>query len=107
MLGLNLTAYINWFIGNVAGALVATLIPPHFLHSLQFALVAMFIGLIVLQITGTKNKRLQISVALLAVVLVEPFAMLFGKNFSVILTAITASFIGMGVMAWKSTTKSS
>lgn len=107
MLGLNLTAYINWLIGNVAGALMATLIPASFLRSLNFALVAMFIGLIVLQISGAKNKRLQVIVAVLSMSLVGPFAILLGSNLSVVLTAIVTSFIGMGVMQWKSDTKSS
>jgi 4-azaleucine resistance transporter AzlC len=107
MAGLNLTAYLNWLLGNVIGALAATWIPANFIQSLNFALVAMFIGLIVLQLMAARDKGVQIFAAVMAVALLEPVALLFGREFSVVLTAVITSFIAMGAMRWKSATKSS
>ena len=97
MLGLNLAAYVNWLIGTIAGALAITLIPEHFAESLQFALVAMFIGLIVLHITAGDGRGLQVFAALLAVALLKPASVLFGAEFGVILSAVIASLIAMGI----------
>ncbi len=107
MFGLNMTAYLNWILGNVMGAIAATYIPASFINSLQFALVAMFIGLIVMQIAPAKARAIQIFAAVMAVALLEPISILFGREFSVVLTAIIASFIAMGVLRCKSDTKSS
>jgi len=107
MLGLNLTAYLNWLIGNVAGALAATLIPASMFRSLQFALVAMFIGLIVLQVTSARVRRTQIAAAVLAMVLLLPVTLLIGKNFAVVVTAVLTSFIALGASRWTSTPTSS
>ena len=107
MLGLNLTAYLNWLIGNVAGALLVTLIPANLMDSLQFALVSMFVGLIVLQISSARNRVIQIIAAVMTVALFKPVSLIFGKDFSVVMTAVIASFVATGVLRWKSGTKSS
>lgn len=107
MAGLNLTAYLNWLLGNVIGALAATWIPANLIHSLHFALVAMFIGLIVLQLMAARERAIQVFAALMTVALLEPVALLCGREFSVVLTAVLVSFIAMGVLRWKSATTSS
>jgi len=105
MLGLNLTAYINWLIGNFTGALVASAIPEKFIGSLQFALVSMFIGLVVAHIKSTSNVKFQICLALLSLAIVQPISLVLGSSYGVITTAVTVSFIGMVVKKWKLDTK--
>ncbi len=106
MLGLNLTAYLNWLIGNMAGALLIALFPYNLIDSLQFALVSMFVGLIVLQIFSAKNRLIQIIAAVMSVALFKPVSFIFGNDFSVVMTALITSFITIGVLRWKCDTKS-
>ncbi|WP_423778695.1 hypothetical protein [Enterococcus faecium] len=55
----NLTAYLVWILSTLVGALIGNLIPDPNQFGLDFALVAMFVGLIVLQIDDQlkTNKR--------------------------------------------------
>lgn len=55
MVGLNLTAYLNWIVANIAGGFFGNWIPNPEKFGLDFALPAMFIGLLVLQILSQKN----------------------------------------------------
>ncbi|OOP51968.1 AzlC family ABC transporter permease, partial [Enterococcus faecalis] len=57
--GLNITAYLVWILSTLVGALIGNLIPDPNQFGLDFALVAMFVGLIVLQIDDQlkSNKR--------------------------------------------------
>ncbi len=107
MLGLNLTAYANWLAGNLAGALAVGLIPERLFGSLRFALVAMFIGLVVTQISAARSRALEVFAALLVVALVEPVSWLVGRDSGVVVTAVAAASIAMGVSRWKSGRKSS
>lgn len=106
MWGLNLTAYLNWVLGNVLGALAADLIPMRFVAGLQFALVAMFIGLIVLQFQASLRRWIDSLAALVAAVLVIPLGLWIGKDYSIILAAILAATVGLGVLRWTSARKS-
>ena len=102
MFGLNLTAYLNWLVGNIAGAYAVRLLPADFLHNLHFALVAMFVGLVVLQIAATQRRAMQIFAGMTAVALLYPISWLAGDEFGVILAAVVAALIAMGVARWKS-----
>lgn len=58
MHGLNLTAYITWIFSCFIGALIGEWLPDPTKFGLDYALVAMFIGLLYLQLIGDKTKRL-------------------------------------------------
>lgn len=107
MLGLNLAAYSNWLAGNLAGALAAGLIPERLFGSLRFALVAMFIGLVVMQVSAARSRAAEIFAALLAVALVEPVSWLVGRDSSIVVAAVAAATAAMGVSRWKSGPRSS
>ena len=47
MTGLNIAAYINWAIATCIGVLIGNLIPDYKALGLDFALTAMFIGLLI------------------------------------------------------------
>lgn len=102
MLGLNLTAYLNWLLGNVVGAVSVHLLPAGVLQNLQFALVAMFVGLIVMHIAATKKRAPQIWAAAATVVLFYPVSLFISREFGVIIVAVVVSFIAMWLSLWKS-----
>lgn len=102
MWGLNLTAYVNWVLGNLLGAVAAEMIPTRFVAGLQFALVAMFIGLIVLQFQASARRHIDALAALTAGLLVIPLALWLGKDYSIILAAVIGATLGLGVMRWTS-----
>ncbi|KAB2676071.1 AzlC family ABC transporter permease [Brucella tritici] len=56
LLGLNLTAYLNWFVANLAGAALAASLPVSMTEGLAFSLTAMFIGLLLLTYFASKNR---------------------------------------------------
>lgn len=55
MHGLNITAYLNWFLANIAGAFLAQWISDPDQYGLQFALPAMFIGILVISMIDRKK----------------------------------------------------
>ncbi len=57
MHGLNITAYLNWIAATLAGAWLGEWITEPERFGLDFALPAMFIGLLVLQLTSRKKNR--------------------------------------------------
>ena len=105
MCGLNLSAYLNWFVGNIAGAMAVGLIPESALDSLRFALVAMFIGLIALQILPAEHRGIQSAAALFAMALLVPATALIGGEFAVVAAASLASLIALVLLRWKSEPK--
>lgn len=46
MIGLNITAYLNWIIATGIGVILGSIIPDYKVLGLDFALTAMFIGLL-------------------------------------------------------------
>ncbi|HAU2969756.1 TPA: AzlC family ABC transporter permease [Salmonella enterica subsp. diarizonae] len=70
MLGLNVSAYINWVISNIFGAIFANFIPYSFSQKLGFSLTAMFIGLLVLNFFSSNRKRLELTAIIIASILI-------------------------------------
>jgi len=101
MHGLNITAYLNWFAANMAGAYFGRWIANPERLGLDFALPAMFIGLIVLQLAQRKNRRLHISVAMIAVVCVVGASMASLGSMSIIVAAVIAATMGVLMERWK------
>lgn len=65
--GLNITAYLSWFFATLLGAVIGKWIPDPESLGLDYALVAMFIGLFVLQLENYLVKGRKIVVILFAV----------------------------------------
>lgn len=101
MLGLNITAYLNWFVANIAGAYFGQWIPNPEAYGLDFALPAMFIGLLVLQMLSRKEYFVDILVALSAVFVVVAVNFLFSGSTSIIVGTILGATIGMVIERWK------
>lgn len=72
LLGLNVTAYLNWVIANILGAILANSLPMSLAEGLSFSLTAMFVGLLLLTYfaSSTRGRELVAIIVAAAVVLV-------------------------------------
>ncbi len=96
-LGLNLTSYLSWIANTVLGAAMGNLIPNPELFGLHFALPAMFIGLLVMQM----REKHSYLVAVLAMVLALVFKMYLPGNWYIILATVLSATIGVISESWK------
>ncbi|WP_339319395.1 AzlC family ABC transporter permease [Paenibacillus sp. FSL R10-2734] len=101
MHGLNITAYLNWFLANIAGAFLAQWISDPDQYGLQFALPAMFIGILVISMIDRKKIKLDLVVAILAVVIAVASSFVFSGSVGVIIATVIASTVGMVLEKWK------
>ncbi|MGO0059421.1 AzlC family ABC transporter permease [Brevibacillus fluminis] len=101
MHGLNVTAYLNWFIANLAGAFLGQWIASPETFGLDFALPAMFIGLLILAMLSRNTIRLDVIVAVSAVVIGVAVSCIASGSLGVIVATLVASMIGMVVEKWK------
>ncbi|WP_438350825.1 AzlC family ABC transporter permease [Paenibacillus sp. FA6] len=102
MLGLNITAYLNWLLATVAGGLLGKWIPNPEVWGLDFALPAMFIGLLVLQMNNSKKFAIQIIVALSSVLIVIGASYLIPGSMGIIVAAVLSATIGVVFERWTS-----
>lgn len=66
MQGVNVMSYLTWILSTIFGAAVGNLIPNPEKFGIDYALVAMFIGLLVLTLDSmVKNERLTIVLTVL------------------------------------------
>jgi len=101
MLGLNITAYLNWIIANIAGGYFGKWIPNPESFGIDFALPGMFIGLLVLQILSQKKYFVDIMVAISAVIIVIIVSFFSSGSTGVMVAAILASTVGMVIEKWR------
>lgn len=95
MTGLNITAYINWAIATGIGVLVGSIIPDYKVLGLDFALTAMFIGLLVSAIKGNLKigKAIIIMITSIAALIIS--IQIVSTSFGVIIAAICGALIGV------------
>jgi 4-azaleucine resistance transporter AzlC len=101
MHGLNITAYLNWVAANVAGAYFGQWISDPEKFGLDFALPAMFIGLLVLTMASRGKVKLDIIVGIMAIIIGVGASVMFSASIGVIVATIIASTIGMVIEKWK------
>lgn len=101
MLGLNITAYLNWVIANIAGGYFGKWIPNPEAFGLDFAMAGMFIGLLVLQILSQNKYFVDIMVALSAIIIVIVVSFYSTGSTGVMVATILATTIGMVIERWR------
>ncbi|WP_144933801.1 AzlC family ABC transporter permease [Paenibacillus sp. 32O-W] len=101
MFGLNLTAYLNWLLANLAGGIFGQWIASPEAYGLDFALAAMFIGLFMLQLTERKKYGLDLIVAISAVVVAVAGSVFLSESAGVLIAIVIAASIGVWVEKWK------
>ncbi|SEO97329.1 AzlC family ABC transporter permease [Paenibacillus sp. OV219] len=101
MHGLNITAYLNWIAANIAGAYLGQWITNPQKLGLDFALPAMFIGLLVLLMVSRGKIVRDVIVAISAVVVVIGVTLVSSASVGVIVATVIAATVGMVVEKWK------
>ncbi|OTQ31764.1 branched-chain amino acid transporter AzlC [Gilliamella apicola] len=99
MHGLNLTAYITWILSCFIGALIGEWLPDPTKFGLDYALVAMFIGLLYLQLISDKTKRLRNRViAMLTVTVLLVLLLRFiSSEMAILISTFAGCFIGVAM----------
>lgn len=95
MLGLNMTAHINWIVANLVGALLGGWIADPERYGLHFALPAMFIGLGAMIVMQRKQYKTDLIVIVSAT---GSFAIAFlwmPSYAAIMVAAVVAAIIGM------------
>lgn len=95
-LGLNFTAQISWIASTVIGAAVGNVIPNPEVFGLDYALPAMFIGLLVMQI----RSRLLILAAVVAALLSIGIKLYVPGTWNIIIAAILTATLGVMIETW-------
>jgi len=101
MHGLNITAYLNWCAANITGAFFGQWISNPEKLGLDFALTAMFIGLLVLSMLSRGKIALDVVVAIIAAAVAVGASFMLSGSLGVIVATIVASTIGMVMGKWK------
>lgn len=101
MHGLNITAYLNWLAANLAGAYFSQWIADPQKFGLDYALAAMFIGLLVLAILARQKIKKDLLVALCAIITIVIFSTFTSSSFGIIAATLAASTFGMVIDKWK------
>lgn len=95
-LAINLTCQLAWVAGTLLGALAGSLIQDVTPYALDYALPAMFIALLVLQL----KSRLHLAVAVFAGLLSLGLWLGQVTQWNVIIAAVLAATLGAGVVTW-------
>lgn len=98
--GLSLTSYAAWFVATVVGALIGGVVQVPAAFGLDFALTAMFIGLL----AGNLRSRAAVGAAAVAAVIAVAAVPVLGR-WSVMAAAVAAATVGVLFGPW--TAKSS
>ena len=96
MLGLNMTAHVNWIAANVVGAIMGAWIMEPQQFGLDYALPAMFVGLLVMQVGSRNPLRTDILVAACSIALFIGLAHYMSGHIAMIIAAVVAA--GLGVL---------
>ncbi|MFO7262501.1 MAG: branched-chain amino acid ABC transporter permease [Bacillaceae bacterium G1] len=97
MFGLNVTAYLNWLLANLAGGLFGHWITDPERFGLDYALPAMFIGLLALQLRERAKWGVDVFVALAAAVIAVGGSVWLSPHAGVILAIVLAATIGVAL----------
>lgn len=97
MLGLNITAYLNWAVATGIGVMIGSIIPDYKVFGLDFALTAMFIGLLISSIKGSLKVNKAIIIIITSVITLILSTKIVGTSAGIIIAAIVGALIGVVV----------
>lgn len=97
MNGLNITAYICWILSCLIGAVFGKWIANPEVLGLDFALTAMFLALLVLQLENIKKSKLKLYLSLILYVVITMFVlcMFVPSYIAIILSTVIVATIGV------------
>jgi 4-azaleucine resistance transporter AzlC len=97
MLGLNITAYLNWAIATGIGVMLGSIIPDYKVLGLDFALTAMFIGLLISSIEGSLKINKAMIIIIVSVITLMLSTKIVATSAGIIIAAIAGALIGVVV----------
>ena len=95
IIGLNITAYINWIAATGIGVLIGGFIPDYKALGLDFALTAMFIGLLIASVKGNIKIRKALIIIITAAIVLIISTKFVSTSIGVIISAIAGALIGV------------
>lgn len=95
MLGLNITAYLNWAVATGIGVMLRSIIPDYKVFGLDFALTAMFIGLLISSIKGSLKINKAMIIIITSVITLLLSTKIVGTSAGIIIAAIVGALIGV------------
>lgn len=101
MLGINVTAYLNWIFATAVGAAFGNLIPDYRKIGLDFALSAMFIGLLIMSARENKKLKQTMVIILTSVATLLISCRILSTNTGITLAAIVGALVGMVTSKWR------
>lgn len=103
MHGLNLTAYLVWVFACFIGAIIGNWLPDPRQFGLDYALVAMFIGLLYLQLIGdsSKTKKNMLLVMLTVTILLVLLMKFMSAELALMIVTLFGCLFGVLVEKWK------
>lgn len=102
LLGLNVTAWLNWIIANLMGALLAATLPESLVHGLGFSLVSMFIALLLMTWLASRQRMLELVAVAVSVLVVALFVQRLDANLVVLLATVSAASVATVLLNRKS-----
>ncbi|MFT9266976.1 AzlC family ABC transporter permease [Oenococcus sp.] len=93
----NWIAYLTWVLSTLAGALLGNIISSPRRFGLDFALLAMFIGLLYLQVLADKSmsKKLQLLAILMTMLLTYVSMIILPASLVIVVTALVGCALGV------------
>lgn len=94
MMGVNITAYLNWIAATFVGACFSSLIYDYKKFGLDFALPAMFIGLLISNLKEGSEVKKSASIVISSVIVFIVSIQVFSVNTGIIISAVVGAIIG-------------
>ena len=95
MMGLNIVAYINWILATGIGVLLGSIIPDYKVFGLDFALTAMFTGLLISAVKGNIKLNKAIIIIITTIIVLIISIQIVSTSAGVIISAVIGSLIGV------------
>lgn len=94
MIGVNITAYLNWIAATFVGACFSSLIYDYKKFGLDFALPAMFIGLLVSSLKDNSEAKKSAVVVVSSAMVFIATVKIFSANTAIVISAVIGAVIG-------------
>ncbi len=103
MQGLNLTAYVAWILSCIVGAVLGNWLPDPYQFGFDYSLIAMFVGLLYLQLISDKTHsiRRNFSIMLIVTILVIFFMRYMVPELALLLATIIGCLTGVIIQKCK------
>lgn len=97
MNGLNLTAYLFWILACMTGAIFGRWISDPEVLGFDFALTAMFLALLILQLDNIRNDKIKLYLSLIVYVVITMFifSMFVPSYIAILLSTVVVATIGV------------